>query len=328
MKKVLITGANGFLGVNLAKMLHKNGYELKLMTRTLPDAKLFEGINYEGSLTDLDDAEAVLSAVQGCDYVIHAAAITAQWGVSFADYERINIRGTKNIVAACLQCGISRFVYVSTANTLGPGSKNRPGTELDAFSLTHIGSGYISSKYIAQQFVLEQVVQKDLQAIVVNPSFLLGTHDFKPSSGKLLMHGLNKSIVYYPSGGKNFVAIDDVCAGILKALTSGKIGECYLLAARNLSYREFYRILNKASGQQPLMIRIPGILLKAGGLLGSLLILLGRKGIKLDYGAARMLSARNYYSGKKAELELGIKYSSIDRAVKNAYNWLKENNYC
>lgn len=62
MKKVLITGANGFLGVNLAKMLHKNGYELKLMTRTLPDAKLFEGINYEGCLTDLDDVEAVLSA--------------------------------------------------------------------------------------------------------------------------------------------------------------------------------------------------------------------------------------------------------------------------
>ncbi|AFD05428.1 NAD-dependent epimerase/dehydratase family protein [Solitalea canadensis] len=328
MEKVLITGGNGFLGSNVARELFNRGYKIKLMMRPMAATDILNDINCDMFYGDIGNLHDVLMAVSDCSYVIHTASITQQWGVTFEEYERINITGTKNVVEACLLHNVKRLIHVSTANTLGPGSIDKPGNELNSFSLLHLNSGYINTKYIAQQYVSEQVERRKLSAIIINPTFMIGPHDSKPSSGKIIFHGLNKRLIFYPSGGKNFVHIQDVCASIANALIVGSIGDCYLIAGENLSYRSFFKLLNEVADQKTFMIKIPSFFLKTAGLIGSILHTLTGKSYKLTYSAAYMLCLSNYYSGQKSERELGIHYSSTKSAVKSAIDWFKTNKYC
>ncbi|WP_315819900.1 NAD-dependent epimerase/dehydratase family protein [Paraflavitalea speifideaquila] len=298
MKKVLITGANGFLGINLAREFFKLGYFIKIFVRPGADLRGPARQPVEISYGRIDHPEQVSQAVQGCNIVIHAASITDQWGIGFEEYERINFKGTRNIVEACLLHRVEKLIHVSTANTIEPGTKKQPATELNGFSLFKANSGYINTKYLAQQYVLEQVQARHLPAIVVNPTFIIGPHDLKPSSGKLLLYGLNKKLLLYPPGGKNFVYVQDVCQGIINALAIGKTGSCYLLAGHNLTYGEFFRLLNTISKARPVMIQIPALLLKLAGMMGSLKGMVTGKAGKLTYSGAWLLCLDNYYSGK------------------------------
>ena len=327
MKKVLITGANGFLGANLAWQLFKQGYEIKVLVRPGADLRPLAGMPLHITYGRIDHAEQVLEAVAGCYYVVHTAAITDQWGIGFEEYDRINFKGTRNVVDACLAHGVERLIHVSTANTIGPGTKNNPATELNGFSLFTANSGYINTKYLAQQYVLEQVQARQLPAVIVNPTFMIGPHDHKPSSGKLMLHGLNKKIVLYPPGGKNFVYIDDVCKGIINAIHKGQTGACYLLAGHNLSYREFFRLLRQRSQQKQILIRIPRIPLMAAGFFGSMKGLITGRAGKLTWSAAYLLCMGNYYSGKKATIELNVEYTSMETAISSSLNWFKANKY-
>lgn len=326
-KKVLITGANGLLGSNAARALYRTGYDLKLMIRPTADIRGMADIPCELFYGNITSPEEVAEAVKGCDYVVHTASVTGQWGVTFQEYKAINIDGTKNIVEACLSAGIQKLVYISTANTIGPGNKNKPGIELNAFSLFHLNSGYINSKYIAQQYVLEQTEKNKLPAVILNPTFMIGPYDTKPSSGQIIFHGLNKKLLFYPPGGKNFVQVEDVCSGIASALKTGTPGNIYLIAGENLTYKEFFSLLNKVTGQKSLMIRIPPLLLKLAGILSSLFQKITGITTRLSYSSAYMLCLYNYYSGRKSERELNIQYSSTETALRTALDWFRENKY-
>ncbi|WP_343702346.1 NAD-dependent epimerase/dehydratase family protein [Chitinophaga sp.] len=327
MHKVLVTGANGFLGANLTRELYRMGYEVKAMVRPSADLKSIADIPCEIFFGRIDNVEDVLQAMEGCNIVIHTACITEQWAISFEEYERVNFTGTQYVVEACLRRQVDKLVYVSTANTIGPGSREKPGNELNGFTLFNANSGYINSKYLAQQYVLEQVERRGLNAVVVNPTFMIGPNDSKPSSGKLLLYGLHKKVLFYPPGGKNFVHIHDVCKGILNAIQLGKAGECYLLAGANLSYREFFNLLYARTRKPALMIRIPPLLLKLGGIIGTLAGKITGTTQKLNYSAAFLLCLQNYYTGQKSERELQLQYAPIDAAIAEALNWFEENAY-
>lgn len=327
MTKVLITGANGFLGANLTRELFRMGYEIKVLVRPSADLSAIADIPCEIFFGNIDNKEQVAEAMKGCQLVVHSASVTEQWGIPYETYENINYTGTKYIVDACIAQQVEKFIYVSTAATIGPGTKLQPGNELNGFTLLHLNSGYIMSKYLAQQYVLEQVATKKLPGVVVNPTFMIGPFDTKPSSGKLLLYGLGKKILFYPPGGKNFVHIQDVCKGIVRAIERGKTGDCYLLAGHNLSYREFFRLVHKISDTSAIMIRIPPFLLKFSGLIGSLLGVLTGKPGKLNYTAARLLCLESYYTGKKSERELQVQYKPVEEAIRASLAWFQENNY-
>jgi dihydroflavonol-4-reductase len=327
MKKVLVTGANGFLGSNLVAQLNEEGYDVRVIVRPNADMKSIANKACEVVYGNIVNKEDVHRAIDGCDIVIHAACITDQWSISFEEYERVNFTATKYIADACLDLGVKRLVYVSTANTMGPGSKETPGNELSGFTLFKANSGYIYSKYLAQQYVLEQTATRKLQAVVVNPTFMIGPNDIKPSSGKLMLYCLNRKFLFYPPGGKNFVYIKDVCKGIINAIDKGRVGECYLLAGHNLTYKEFFSIVSNTSAEKKRMVQLPGFMLKLAGRTGSLIEAIRRKGGRMNYTSSYLLCLDNYYSGKKAERELAITYTPIEDAVEDALNWFKTNNY-
>jgi dihydroflavonol-4-reductase len=322
--KVLITGASGLLGANLVRKMHEAGYKIRILVRKSADIHTILDIPKEVYYGDLIDEQAIDLAIAGVDYVIHAASLTQQWGVQYESYKAINITATQILAQACLKYKVQKLVYVGTANTLAPGSKAIPGTELNAFGLLHINSGYINSKYIALQYIQEQVALQQLPAVIISPTFMLGKYDCKPSSGQLLLHGIKKGILMYPSGGKNFVHVEDVCEAIINALHKGVNGEHYLIAGQNLSYSEFFHLLARRTGLRQWRLRIPGAFLRTAGRMGSLTKRLTNRSVKLDYAGAYMLTLDNYYSGAKAARELSICYRPIETAIEDALNWFKQ----
>jgi dihydroflavonol-4-reductase len=325
--KVLVTGANGLLGANLVRELIRSGVTVKGFVRPSANLKGLHNVPCEicrGEILSYDD---VHKALLDCDAVVHAASTTSVLPLDFAVFKRINVDSTKVIVQAALSQGNKRVVYISTAAVFGAGPKENPGTEQTPFALGEFRSGYVDSKVMAQDQLLKAVTTQGLNAVVVNPTFMIGPCDVKPSSGKIILQGLARGIQWCPKGGKNFVHVKDVAQGIFRALTYGKTGECYLLAGENLTYKEFFLRLNKIAGRTRVQVVLPRIIFHtAGALIETWNQIAGDKKA-FTKSNAKILTLDNYYSGEKAIRELKITPSRVDDAISDALEWFRKENY-
>lgn len=319
--KVFLTGINGLLGTNLAICLLEKGYEVRGLLR---DRSRYKGpFNsrlelVEGSLTD--DLASLLSDT---DVVIHAAAETRQHLLYYADYQSVNCDATIQLMYAAIQSGVRKFVFVSTTNTLGHGSINALGDEQKQVRFPFSASFYARSKLEAEQTLLRH--KSEIDVIIVNPGFMIGAYDSKPSSGRIILMGLDKKIIFYPEGGRSFVHVKDVAKGIISSLERGINGEKYLLVNENLTYKEFYSKLNDLTHQNSLMIKIPRFILMLLGYGGDIL---RRLGIPLNISSVNMMTlcVKNFYSNQKSVQELGMDYQPVENAISDALIYFRLTN--
>lgn len=325
--KVLITGISGLLGSNIARKLQERGYEVKGLLRKTSSLRSLEGVDFEKSYGVIQSAADVSRAVEGCDAVIHTAADTHHFTTAYLPAYEINLAGTVNVVEAVKRHQTKRLVYVSTVNVFGNGTLDKPGDETSAFGYQKNNSCYIQSKYQAHNFVTKEARENNLPAVILCPSFMLGPYDAKPSSGKIILLALNKPFNLTPPGGKNFVHVDDVATAAVNALSMGRIGESYIVGNENLSYSEFYRLVEEVSGRKIRNIRIP-----AGALMG-----LGKSGewIQKTFGIHNQLTVSNmsllcamhYYSSEKAVRELDFPQTPVKKAIADALEWFSQYDY-
>ncbi len=323
--KVLVTGANGFLASNVVRELNGRNHEVRAMARSNADLRSLSGTQYElfsGNITNMIHAE---EAVKGCDLVIHVAADTSQ-NARPESYMHANVLGTFNMLEASHKHNVKRFIFVSSANTFGYGTKTSPGNESMPPKYPFTGSGYAMSKLKAQELVLEYAQSGKLDTVVVNPTFMMGPFDYKPGSGRIITMVFNRKFILVPRGGKNFIHVSDVATGICNAINKGKTGSCYLLANENLSYHQFYSKLADAAGKSYYMINIAPLLLNGIAALAKLAAKAGFK-TELNPVNARILCVGNYYSGNKAVKELCLPQTPVDIAISDALHWFGENGY-
>ncbi len=318
--KVLITGANGFLAANIARELLMRGFEVRGMVRQSADLKSLQGLNMEIVRANLLNLSEVLNAAANCDYIIHAAADTSQYHNHPEPLFLTNVEGTKNVVEAANKHRIKRLVFVSTANTIG---LNNP-IKANRLSALYQHSGYALSKLKAEELVIRETKTSKLDAIIVNPTFLIGPYDSKPSSGRIFMQYLKFPFVVYPKGGKNFVDVKSAAIAISNALEMGKSGNKYVLAGENLSFKAFFELVEKEVGGRKVKICIPSLLLLFAGVVGSVLRWFGLKA-ELDYYNARILLLKEAISAENAEKELLLPITDVPKSIREALTWFKEN---
>lgn len=312
MEKVFVTGAGGFLGINLVRELVKESYQIKAMIRKIEN---YKGILHPRiQLVEGDAMDFPYNLLADCAYVIHVAGATTP-NLSFADYYKGNVETTMNVLQAALENNVKRFVFVSTANTIGYADDNGPGTEDRPMRQPYDKSSYAMSKLKAEEYLLQFCDRIDV--VIANPTFMIGAYDFKPTSGRIILNGLGKKLIFHPPGGRNFVHVEDVARGLVRCLRFGKNGEKYLLAGENLSFRDFYKRLCTLSGTSPMLVEMPKIFLSFLGFLGDLLIQLHFKTI-LSSAGIRTFTIFNFYSNQKSIRELKMQYQPIEKAIADA----------
>ncbi len=327
INRILVTGGTGLLGSNTIRELLNRNYELNVLIHRNNGMNTLKGLDLQHCPGSLQDTASLAKAAEGCEAIVHIAAHTEVWPSKGSIFQEVNVQGTQNLIDLALRQEIERFIHVGSANSFVFGSKDSPGTEKKIWQNNPYGLDYIHSKAKAQQLVLKATEEQGLPGVVVNPTFMLGPYDSKPSSGAMLLALARKKLPGYTQGGKNWVYVKDVAWGICQALTLGKIGECYILGHENLTYQEALTRMAEAIGVPKPRYKIPNYALKLFGRVGSSIGYLSEKNPPISYPMAKIACEGHYYSAQKAIKELDLPQTPIEEAALEAFNWFNHEGY-
>ncbi len=322
-KTVFVTGASGLLGINVIEDLLINSYNVIGILRDKSKFPLTENDNLKIITGDITEPDTYIDAIKKSQIVIHIAAITDQNIKDYSVYKSINVDASKVLLSKSIENNIETFINVSSANAFGYGSLDNLGDESKSIKAPFDKSLYALSKLEAQNEVFKLAnTTQSTKVVNVNPTFMIGKYDTKPSSGRIVLSAYKKKVIFYPPGGKSFINVKDAAQTITKAINHGKHGESYLLSGENLSYKQFYKKVNKGLNQKSKFVKIPKTVLITVGYLGSFIRLFG---IKTDVSATNLktLCISNFYSNKKAIENLNHIQNPIENGIDDAIAWFK-----
>jgi dihydroflavonol-4-reductase len=325
--KTLVTGATGFLGSHVARALVARGEDVRVLVRPSSDLRALDGLGAERFPGDLRDSASLERALDGVSRVFHVAADYRLWARDPREIYESNVTGTQNLLDAARHAGVEKFVYTSTVATVAvPREGNLPNEQTKS-SVDEMIGDYKRSKFEAEQRAL-RAAEAGLPVVIVNPTTPVGPGDWKPTpTGKIIVDFLNGRMPAYMDTGLNFVPVEDCAHGHVLAAEGGRIGERYILGARNLTLKEMLDILSAASGRPTPRWKIPFAVAYAAGCVETgVSRLLGREPqIPLD--GVRMARHKMFVDASKAERELGFSPAPIEAALARAVEWYEANGY-
>lgn len=325
--KVLVTGATGFIGGNLARELGAQGHAVRALVRPGSSQLALRDTGITAVPGDILDAGSVRDAAAGCEAVFHCAAAYTFWSPDPQLVRRTNVEGTANVLQGAMQAGVSRIVYTSTVSTIGlpPDGLGDEDTPLDPQTLY---GHYKQSKYAAEQVAL-RMAAAGAPVVIVNPTAPIGPWDVKPTpTGKIVLDFLRRRLPAYLATGMNVVDVADVSAGHILALQRGRDGERYILGHRNLPLRALLQLLSGVTGLPAPKLRLPYWLVGGLGYIDQAVsggLLRRRPLIPLEGVLASRKPA--YVSCAKAVRELGLPQSPVEDALRQAAQWFADYGY-
>jgi len=323
----LVTGATGFVGSAVARVLLKAGQPVRVLARPRSDRRNLKGLSVEIAPGSLEDPGSLAAAVAGCRYLFHVAADYRLWVPDPASMFRANVGGTRELMLAALAAGVERIVYTSSVATLGIVPGGIADEETSSRAADMIGP-YKRSKFDAEAVVRDLIAERSLPAIIVNPSTPIGPGDIKPTpTGRLIVEAARGRVPGFVDTGLNVVHVEDVALGHLLAAETGEIGRRYILGGENLSLAEILAEVARRTGRRPPSFKIPyaAILPVAAGA-EVVARLTGREPfITLD--GARMSRKKMFFSSARAVRELGYAPRPARLAIADAVAWFKANGY-
>jgi dihydroflavonol-4-reductase len=324
--KTLVTGASGLVGNNVVRLLVERGETVRALVREGSDPRPLLNLPVDIRRGDVCDGEAVLRAAEGVDRVVHAAAEVRMGYLGMKQAERVNVGGTRRVLEAVGRVG-ARLIHVSSADTLSMGTPDRPADE-DTPSQPAVACPYILTKRAAEEAVFE-AARAGLDVVVVNPTYMLGPWDWKPSSGRMLLNVGRGRGWWSPPGGNDFSDVRDVAAGVLLAAEKGERGRRYLLGGVAMSYLEAWRLIARTAGVRgPIGAahrKMPLVWLTGG--LGSLWgRMTGREPV-INLAAVRMAGLSRWVSSDRARGELGYRTRPVEETVRDAWEWFRSYGY-
>ena len=323
MKNILITGGTGFLGSNLAIALVKEGYKVRILRRLESDLRAIGDTDVEHCFGDVRDIASIRRAIKGCDTIFHTAGCISYWRKERQMMMDVNVAGTRNMVNACMEVDVEKFVYTSSVGAIGFRTDGKLADEQNEFNWGAYDVGYNISKYHAEQEVLRGV-NSGLPAVIVNPSAIIGPRDLHFRSGQILRDVYRKRIFYYTGGSMNVVSVDDVVRGHLQAARRGRIGQRYILGGENLTIREIMEITAETiGGIKPLFklsngtVKVLGVIFESFGNLFNVKPLMTRE-------LAAGVGIQMQFTSEKAQRELEYSIAPFQEGLQNAFSWYKE----
>ncbi|MGA8442170.1 MAG: hopanoid-associated sugar epimerase [Candidatus Sulfotelmatobacter sp.] len=326
--KVFITGATGFLGSHVARVLAEQGADLRLLVRTTSSFKNLEGLKAETATGDLRDSASLEKAMSGCEAVFHVAADYRLWVRDAAEMYRSNVEGTRAVLEASRKNGVRSVVYTSSVATVGFTGNGRPADEDSPVSLADMIGHYKRSKFMAEQLAVE-AGRSGMRVVTVNPTTPVGEQDIKPTpTGRIVVDFLKGKFPAYVDTGLNLVDVHECARGHIAALEKGRTGERYILGGENLTLKQILDTLGAISGLPSPKVKLPYFFAYAAGLVDETVSgrLLGREP-RATVETVRMGKKKMWASSEKATRQLGWKIVPAQDALRRAVEWFWANGY-
>lgn len=304
---ILVTGATGFLGSNFVRFMNQGETPVRIFRRPGSSLENLAGCSYEDFTGDLANAADWARALKNCTTVYHLAACTSLLQKDRGARRQVNIEGTKLLAEVLKSHPGTRLVYCSSAGAVGLSKKPVILNECSPFDA--LGIDYFESKKKGEEIIQEAVRSEGLNAVIVNPSTILGAHGMRENQRMLFEKAARGKILFYTPGGTSVVFVEDVCRGLLGAAAKGRRGERYLLAGHNIRLRDYLNAIAHMKGFRGPAISLPAIFCEGAGAAAEMLA------GKLGRDTGRLASVFGYYQSDKAASELGYTLTPLDHML-------------
>lgn len=323
MGPALVTGASGFVGWHVARLLRERGVAVRALVRrpgSVPE------LDVEMVPGDLRDPASLRHAVQGCSLLFHVAADYRLWVRDKREMFASNVEGTRALLQAAAEARVERVVYTSTVGCIGflPGGLGDETTPVTRADMT---GAYKQSKWDAEQVALA-AAHAGLPVVIVNPTAPVGDHDFKPTpTGRTIVDFLAGRMPAYVDTGLNVANVRDVAEGHWLACQHGRPGERYILGSENLTLREIFACLSGICGRPAPRVRLPWAVAALAGLGSTAWAEVTGLDPRVPWDAVRMARKKMWVSSAKAERELGFRPGPAAQALESAAAWFAAGGY-
>ncbi len=326
--KTLVTGANGFVGSAVLRLLIDNAHDVRALVRSGSNRRNFVGLDIDIFEGDLRNTDSLKQAVTGCNIVFHIAADYRLWSPDPDEMYKTNVDGTRNLIMAATQTGVEKIVYTSSVSTLGINKDGTPSNETTPVALADMIGHYKRSKYLAEQAVNKLVQERASPVVIVNPSTPVGPRDIKPTpTGRIVLDTIRHRMPAYVDTGLNIVHVDDVAKGHLLALEKGVIGERYILGGDNMSFANILETICINQGITPPAIRLPHNVVLPIAWVMERIARITHKEPRATVEGVRMSKHIMFYSSEKAMKNLGYQARPGTEGLNDAVDWFNAENY-
>ena len=325
---VLVTGASGFVGSAVARLLAGRGFRVRALARSTSARGNLQGLDAEIAEGDMREPAEMRRAMRDVRYVFHVAADYRLWARDPEEIVRNNVRGTRSVMEAALESGVERIVYTSSVATLKPGSLENPSDETKRLTEAQAIGAYKRSKVAAERVVEQLNSERGLPAVIVNPSTPIGARDIKPTpTGRIIVEAASGRMPAFVDTGLNLAHVEDVAEGHLLALEKGRVGESYILGGQNVSLREMLHGIAELALRKPPRLCLPRAPLVPLALAAESVARITGKEPFLTRDALRMAGHQMFFTSARAGRELGYSARPWRIAVKDAVDWYKAAGY-
>jgi dihydroflavonol-4-reductase len=323
----LVTGATGFVGSHVTRQLVSAGQHVRALVRPGSNLDALDGLQVEYVQGDLRDANSLDLAMHQVRRVFHVAADYRLWARRPEEIYETNVEGTRKLLDAAQRAGVERIVYTSTVATIAVPRHGTLPNEDTRVTLGEMIGHYKRSKFLAEQVVLEAAVS-GVPVVIVNPTAPLGPWDWKPTpTGRIILDFLKGKMPAYVDTGLNVAAVEDIATGHLLASEKGRIGERYILGARNMTLKQILEALSNITGRPAPRVRLPHAVAMAAGYADQLFSRLAGREPQIPVEGVKMSRHRMFVESDKAARELGYRPGPVEAALERAVAWYEEHGY-
>ena len=319
---VVVTGSTGHIGANLVRTLLDNGVSTRVLIHE--DKRAIEGLDVDAVAGDIRNMDSLINAFAGAEIVYHLAADISLSQSEWPQLEAANVTGVSNVVEACLRCGVRRLVHFSSIHAMTQEPMDIPVDESRSLVDSHRCPPYDRSKAAGEREV-RRGIERGLDAIIVNPTAIVGIHDYRPSHfGEVLLSLANHKLPALVDGGFDWVDVRDVVEGAMRAEERAPTGAKYLLSGHWVSLPDLANLVEKITGMPAPGFVCPMALARfAAPFVSAFDHLAGKRPLYTSVSLRALRSNRNI-SHKRATLELGYSPRPFHETIIDTLRWFEK----
>jgi len=321
---ILVTGATGHIGNVLVRKLLDRGEETRALVWRGEDASSIQGLDVETVEGDVLEPESLKSAFQDVDRVFHLAGLISILPGQNPLVWRINVEGTRNVLAQARRSGVKRLVYTSSIHAISRATHGVVIDEALPFDPDNPYGEYDRSKAMASLEV-QKAAREGLDAVIVCPTGVIGPGDYRHSEmGEVIHDAAVGRVMYYVEGAYDFVDVRDVCDGLILAEEKGRPGESYILSGHKISVRHLLDRVKRVTGKTFKRIKIPFGLAELAANVTPFYYRLTKSKPRFTSYSLEVLRSNSDISHAKATRELGYRPRSLQETIADTVKWFLE----